>query len=95
MKEGIVMKITKRNGTVHLFDDEKIAKSILNANAGVLFESISPAAAAALAGEVFARVTREHEIITTADVRDCVIVLLKEKGYTGTAANYMEYKKEK
>ena len=86
------MKITKRNGTVHLYDDEKVAKSILKANAGVPDEDITPAMASAMANEVFVRVTRQREIISTSDVRDCVFALLKEKGFPGTAKSYWEYK---
>ncbi len=87
------MKITKRNGTIHLYDDEKVARSILHANEGVPFETITPAMASAFAGEVFARVTDKYEIVTTSDVRDCVYALLNEKGLTGTAKSYIEYKK--
>ena len=87
------MKITKRNGTVHVYDDDKVVKSILNANSRVPDEEISPALAAALAEEVFIRVTREHEIISTADVRECVLSLLRERGLGGTAKSFEEYKK--
>ena len=89
------MIITKRNGTIHVFDEEKIAKSILHANAEVSLETITPAIATSLAEEVFARATKEHEVITTADVRDYVFDLLNEKGFPGTAVCYMEYKKRK
>ena len=87
------MKITKKNGTVHVYDDEKVAKSILKANANIVLETITPAMAAALADEVFARVTRQQEIITTADVRSCVCELLIERGLPETAKCYMEYRK--
>ena len=88
------MKITKKNGTIHMYDDEKVARSILHANANVPDETISPAMAAGLANEVFARVTIK-QVVTTADVRDCVYSLLKEKGFAGTAKCYIEYKKKK
>ena len=87
------MKITKKNGTVHLYDDEKVARSILHANENVSGETITPAMAAALADVVFARVTAQQEIISTSDVRSCVYELLKEKGLTGTAKSYIEYRK--
>ena len=87
------MKITKKYGTVSVYDDEKVARSILNANANVPAEAITPAMAAALADEVFARLTRRHDIITTAEVRACVSALLGEKGLTGTAKSYMDYVK--
>ena len=87
------MKITKKNGAIRVYDDEKVARSILNANAGIAAETISPAMAAALAGEVFERLTQQQEIISTADVRACVFALLREKGLPQTAKSYMEYLK--
>ena len=53
------------------------------------------AMASAMASEVFARVTREEEIISTSDVRDCVYALLNEKSFPGTAKCYWEYKSRK
>ena len=53
------MKITKRNGTVHVYDDDKVVKSILNANSRVPDEEISPALAAALA-EAVTSLFRHH-----------------------------------
>ena len=89
------MKITKRNGAIHIYDDEKVAKSILKANANVPEEDITPAMASAMASEVFARITRENEIISTADVRDSVYLLLNERNYPGTAKSYWDYKSKK
>ena len=88
------MKITKRNGRVCLYDDDKVAKSILRASADTEREEISPAAATALADEVFVRVTAQHEIITTEEVRACVFALLLENGLTETAKSYMEFMKQ-
>ncbi len=87
------MKITKKNGTVSLYDDEKVRNSILKANAGIPGESISPAQAAAFADTVFGRLTGRYSVITTADVRECVIALLQEKGFAVTAACYRYYLK--
>lgn len=87
------MKITKRNGNLVLFDDEKVAGSILKANAGITLEELSEKAAAAMAGEVFARLSEGESIISTQDIRACVQELLIEKGYPLTAQAYMEYKK--
>ena len=87
------MKITKKNGTISLYDDEKVTRSILSANASIPAESISPAMATAFSNEVFARLTKEHEIIPMADVRACVFALLNEKGFSRTAKCYMEYLK--
>ena len=89
------MKITKKNGTIHVYDDAKVAKSILLANENIPTETIAPAMASALADEVFSRVTEKSAIVTTADVRDCVYALLQEKGLPETAKCYIEYKKEK
>ncbi|MBR5343398.1 MAG: hypothetical protein IK149_05830 [Oscillospiraceae bacterium] len=87
------MKITKKNGNVSLYDDEKVARSILKANADTRSESITPAVAAALADTVFLRLTQQHEIISTADVRSCVVALLRERGLYQTAESYAEYTK--
>ena len=87
------MKITKKNGTISVFDDEKIVNSILRANAEVPGEAITRAEAAAIADEGFSRLTDESEIISTADVRTCVERLLCERGLQETARHYMEYRK--
>ena len=87
------MKITKKNGHTSLYDDEKVVNSILKANAEVPQEAISAAVAAAMADEVFARLTRENEILTTQDVRSCVQALLLERGLPRTAQRYMEFQK--
>ncbi|MCR5665154.1 MAG: hypothetical protein K6G17_09815 [Oscillospiraceae bacterium] len=87
------MKITKKNGTVCLFDDEKVTGSILKAHADVKGEKLTPALARALADEVFARLTGRGGIISSADVRECVAALLREKNLTKTAKSYLEYKK--
>ena len=86
------MKITKKNGKVVVYDDEKVINSILKANAGT-GESLSRKKAAILADEVFQRVTEKSELISTQDVRVCMGALLKEKGLTRTAENYLAYKK--
>ena len=86
------MKITKKNGRVAVYDDEKVINSILKANAGT-GESLSRKKAAILADEVFQRVTEKSELISTQDVRDCLAALLREKGLTRTAENYLAYKK--
>jgi transcriptional regulator NrdR family protein len=87
------MKITKKNGMVCLFDDEKVVKSILRASKDTDGEPISRKMAEALADEVFTRLTARHEIITTADVRACVYALLRERGFPKTAESYRNFKK--
>ena len=47
------MKITKRNGSIVLFDDEKVKNSILKANACVSGETLSAKKAGAIANEAF------------------------------------------
>ena len=86
------MKVTKRNGNVVIFDDDKIATGILKANAEVpLYEDLSKQAAYNLAGEVFEKLTAENDIISTAEVRACVHQLLLDRNLPVTAQHYMEY----
>ena len=87
------MKVTKRNGMVVLFDDEKVVKSILKACEDTEEEKISQKMAEALADEVLDRLTARHEIISTAEVRNCVYALLKERGFPKTAESYKGFKK--
>ena len=87
------MKITKRNGNITVYDDEKITQSILKANAEIPGEAIPEAVAANIAECVFSRLTEENDIITTADVRKGVEALLIERGLPETAKAYSEYKK--
>ena len=88
------MKVTKKNGNVVQFDDEKIVSSILKANAEVPEEELSKQAAAFLAGEVIGRLAERQDIITTQDLREGVEKRLCEKGYPLTAKRYMEYSKK-
>ena len=88
------MKVTKRNGNVVLFDDDKIVSSILKANAEVPEEELTKQAAAFLAGEVIGRLAERQDIITTRDLREGVEKKLCEKGYPLTAKRYMEYSKK-
>lgn len=88
------MKVTKRNGNVVLFDDEKITGSILRANAEAPEELMNGNTAAWLAGEVFTRLTAEKDLLTTAEIRVCMAALLREKGFPKTAARYLDFMKE-
>ena len=88
------MKITKKNGTIMLYDDEKVIRSILRANGEVEWEVISEKEAAVIANEVFDRVTKLGGLISTADVRSGVYAVLLEKGYPETAQHYMQFKKQ-
>ena len=87
------MKITKRNGNVTMYDDQKVARSMMNANAAIPEEELTESMAAVFAEEVFGRLTEENEIITTQEIRACVISVLREKGFPLTAKNYEDYKK--
>ena len=87
------MKITKKNGHETIYDDEKVINSILKANEGSSEKSLSKAVAADIAAVVFSRLTAENDIITTAEIRQCVDLILRERGYTETAKRYREYKK--
>lgn len=82
------MEITKRSGSVVLFETGKIAKSILKANEGAFFEEITPAHAEMIADDVFRQLSKETSIITTRDVHLRVYDILLEKGFRDTAALY-------
>ena len=87
------MKVTKKNGNVVLFDDDKVIRSMLRANADTDEETLSESAAAYIAGEVFARLAKERVLLTTQDVRQCVNDMLIQKGLPETAKMYMQYHK--
>ena len=87
------MYVTKKNGRVVLYDTEKIVTSVLKANADTAEEELSRAEAAYLANEAFDRLTKEQEIITTQDIRQCVYALLCEMNHPETAKQYADYQK--
>ena len=87
------MQVTKKNGKVVLFDDEKVVASILKANAEVPNEAMMRKTAQRYASEVFDRLTERYEIITTKEVRECVAEVLREKGKPQTAEHYLAFKK--
>ena len=84
------MKITKRSGSIVLYDDDKLITSIMKANEGT-GEELSPRAAAYLSDVVLGRLVKEYDIITTKLIRESVISSLREQGYYLTAARYEEY----
>ena len=84
------MKVTKRNGTVVMYDDEKVATSIVWANGRTPEETITIKMAKRIADEVFRRLTSEKDIISTAEIRDCVCQVLNEMGYPLTAEHYLD-----
>ena len=85
------MKVTKRNGNVVLYDDEKVANSIVWANGRTSGEVLTIKTAVIIADEVFKRLTSENDFITTKEIQDCVYEVLCEKGYPQTAENYINY----
>lgn len=87
------MKITKRSGTVVLYDDEKVVRSILAANAGTA-ERLSKEGAQGVANAVFFRLTQRSQLLSTREVRDEVYALLCERGLTRTAENYRSFRKD-
>lgn len=87
------MKITKRNGNVVLYDDERLIRSILRANAEVPTEELTETMAARIADRAFARLSAKNDIITTEEIRSCIYELLLERGLRETARHYMEYVK--
>jgi len=87
------MKITKRNGNIVFYDDEKVVGSIMRANEGT-GEEITPKQAEFLADAVLGRLIKEHSIVTTEMISDGVYEALKEKDLWYTAKAYKEFKKE-
>ncbi len=88
------MKITKKNGIVTVYDDEKLIRSILRANAEVPTEELTETVAARIADQVFYKLTAEEQIITTDDIRRCMNETLIERGLRQTARHYMEFAKK-
>ena len=87
------MHITKKNGKVQVYDDEKVVRSILKANVDAMTEEMNRKKAQVIADEVFAKLTAEKDIISTEDVRAYTAAVLREKGYPKTARCYEEFKR--
>ncbi len=83
----------KRFGNIVLYDDEKIVRSIMKANAET-DEELSESAAAYMADAVLGRLVKEYDTITTDHIRNGVFRALNEKGLIMTAKRYMEYDKQ-
>ena len=86
------MKITKRNGNIVFYDDEKVVNSIMNANKGT-GEELTPKQAEFLADAVLGRLIKENPIVTTQMISDGVYEALNEKDLWITAKQYKEFKK--
>ncbi len=87
------MKVTKRNGNIVFYDDEKVVRSIMNANEGTE-EKLTVKQAEFLADAVLGRLIKEHSFVTTQMISDGVYEALKEKDLWFTAKRYKEYRKE-
>ena len=87
------MKITKRNGNIVFYDDEKVVSSIMKANEGT-GEPLTVKQAEFLADAVLGRLIKENPIVTTQMIGDGVYNALNEKDLWLTARRYKEYKKE-
>ena len=87
------MKITKRNGNIVFYDDEKVVNSIMRANKGT-GEDLTAKQAEFLADDVLGRLIKNHSIVTTEMIREGVYEALKEKDLWFTAKEYMEFRKE-
>ena len=73
------MKVTKRNGNMVIYDDQKNIKSILKANAEVACETISEKAAAATVGQTFSKLADTGTIIRADELRVSTQKKLREK----------------
>ena len=87
------MKIAKRNGNLVLYDDEKVVKSIMNANRET-GEALTEKQAEFLADAVLGRLIKNNSFVTTQMIRDGVYEALNERNLWLTAKRYREFKKE-
>ena len=87
------MKIAKRNGNLVFYDDEKVVKSIMNANRETE-EALTEKQAEFLADAVLGRLIKNNSFVTTQMIRDGVYEALNERDLWLTAKRYREFKKE-
>ncbi len=87
------MKIAKRNGNLVFYDDEKVVKSIMNANRETE-EALTEKQAEFLADAVLGRLIKNNSFVTTQMIRDGVYEALNERELWRTAKRYREFKKE-
>ncbi len=87
------MKISKRSGSVVLYDDEKVVKSIMKANEET-DEELTVKSAEFLADAVLGRLIKNNTFVTTQMIKDGVYEALRERGLWLTAKHYAEFKKE-
>ena len=87
------MKIAKRNGNLEFYDDEKVVKSIMNANRETE-EALTEKQAEFLADAVLGRLIKNNSFVTTQMIRDGIYEALNERDLWLTAKRYREFKKE-
>lgn len=87
------MKIAKRNGNLVFYDDEKVVKSIMNANRETE-EALTEKQAEFLADAVLGRLIKNNSFVTTQMIRDGIYEALNERDLWLTAKRYREFKKE-
>ena len=87
------MKISKRNGNMVFYDDEKVVRSIMRANEGTE-EKLTVKQAEFLADAVLGRLIKDNSFVTTQMISDGVYDALREMNLWFTAKQYKEFKKE-
>lgn len=87
------MKISKRSGSVVLYDDEKVVRSIMKANEET-DEELTVKSAEFLADAVLGRLIKNNTFVTTQMIKDGVYEALRERGLWLTAKQYAEYQKK-
>lgn len=94
MKQSIIKKIVKRDGTYASFDENKIAQAIYKAAKAVGGHDITTATK--IAGEVVDYLISNELLVPTVDqVQDAVEKCLIESGHAKTAKAYILYRKER
>ena len=88
------MKISKRSGSMVMYDDEKVVRSIMKANEETE-EPLTQKAAEFLADAVVGRLIKNNSFVTTEMIREGIYEALKERGLWLTAKQYKEYKKNR
>ena len=88
------MKISKRSGSMVMYDDEKVVRSIMKANEETE-EPLTQKAAEFLADAVLGRLIKNNSFVTTEMIREGIYEALKERGLWLTAKQYKEYKKNR
>ena len=96
MKENVMYKVVKRDGTITDFDINKISKAITKAFAA-LNKQYHPSVMDMLALRVTATFEPKikDDLIAVETIQDCVENVLSEAGYTDVAKAYILYRKQR